>query len=199
MGRGDRRLVKRMLAGDGAAFEQFFDDHFPGLYRFALTRVDHDADVADEVVQATICKAIDRLESYRGEAALFSWLCMICRNLITDHHRRTQRRPQWVELQVDSRGSPGSIEIRTALGTARDVGTRFEVRLGDGALRVRVRDGVVEVDHAGETHEAGAGAELTLDAAGTPARRRGERSRSTGRSGAGAWRSPPPSTSRGAA
>ncbi len=74
-------------------------------------------------------------------------------------------------LYVDSRGAPSTIEIRTPLGTARDVGTRFEVRLGSGELRVRVRDGVVEVDRAGETHQAGAGAELTLDATGTPARR----------------------------
>ena len=109
MGRGDRRLVKRMLAGDGAAFDAFFDDHFSGLYRFALARLDHDAGAADEVVQATLCKAIDRLESYRGEAALFTWLCMICRNLITDRHRRMQRRPRWVELQEEVP------EIRAAL------------------------------------------------------------------------------------
>lgn len=134
MGRGDRRLVKRMLAGDGAAFDRFFDDHFPGLYRFALTRVDHDADVADEVVQATICKAIDRLESYRGEAALFSWLCMICRNLITDHHRRTQRRPQWVELQEEVP------EIRAALEllSASEPGPESELRRKEVARWVRV-------------------------------------------------------------
>lgn len=131
---GDRRLVKRMLAGDGAAFDQFFDDHFPGLYRFALTRVDHDADVADEVVQAAICKAIDRLESYRGEAALFSWLCMICRNLITDHHRRNQRRPQWIELQEEVP------EIRAALEllSASEPGPESELRRKEVARWVRV-------------------------------------------------------------
>ncbi len=134
MGRGDRRLVKRMLAGDGAAFDRFFDDHFPGLYRFALTRVDHDADVADEVVQATICKAIDRLESYRGEAALFSWLCMICRNLITDRQRRTQRRPRWVELQEEVP------EIRAALEllSASEPSPENELRRKEVARWVRV-------------------------------------------------------------
>ncbi len=74
-------------------------------------------------------------------------------------------------VYVDSRAAPSSLEIRTTLGTARDVGTRFEVRLDDGSLRVRVRDGVVEVDQGGETHAAETGAELTLDAAGTLARR----------------------------
>ena len=134
MGRGDRRLVKRMLAGDGAAFDEFFDDHFPGLYRFALARLDHDAGAADEVVQATLCKAIDRLESYRGEAALFSWLCMICRNLITDRHRRTQRRPRWVELQEEVP------EIRAALEllSAPEGSPETELRRKEVARWVRV-------------------------------------------------------------
>ncbi|MEM7588129.1 MAG: sigma-70 family RNA polymerase sigma factor [Acidobacteriota bacterium] len=105
----DRQLVRRMLAGDGAAFDQFFDDNFAGLYRFALIRVGQDADLADEIVQATLCKAIDRLAGYRGEAALFSWLCMICRNLITDHYRRNQRGPHIVELAEEVP------EIRAAL------------------------------------------------------------------------------------
>ncbi len=121
MGRGDRRLVKRMLAGDGAAFERFFDDHFPGLYRFALARLEHDADAADEVVQATLCKAIDRLDGYRGEAALFSWLCMICRNLITDHHRRAGRRPRAVELQEEVPEIRAALELLSASGAGPEV------------------------------------------------------------------------------
>ncbi len=133
MGRGDRRLVKRMLAGDGEAFESFFDDHFPGLYRFALARLDHDAGAADEVVQATLCKAIDRLESFRGEAALNSWLCMICRNLITDRHRRARRRPRWVELQEEVP------EIRAALELLAPEGSpETELRRKEVARWVRV-------------------------------------------------------------
>lgn len=118
MGRGDRELVQRLLAGDGEAFDTFFDDHFPGLYRFALMRVDHDPDVADEIVQATICKAIDRLASYRGEAALFSWLCMICRNQITDHYRRSQRQPRAVELTEEAPEIRAALETLSALDSA---------------------------------------------------------------------------------
>ena len=66
----DRGLVRRMLAGDERAFDEFFEGHFPGLYRFALTRLNHNEDAAEEVAQATICKAIRKLTTYRGEAAL---------------------------------------------------------------------------------------------------------------------------------
>jgi len=77
-----------MLAGDECAFEAFFEGHFPRLFRFALARLDGRAAVAEDVVQATLCRAIDKLHTYRAEAALFTWLCTLCRHEIADHFRR---------------------------------------------------------------------------------------------------------------
>lgn len=78
----DRALVDRMLAGHERAFEEFFESHFSRLYRFALTRLDGDAGAAEEAAQAALCLAMRRLETWRGEAALFTWLCAICRHEI---------------------------------------------------------------------------------------------------------------------
>ncbi len=75
----DKVLVRRLLSGDEAAFRQFFDGHFPRLYRFALTRTDGDHDAAEEIVQKTLIAAMRKLQAYRGEASLFTWLCAICR------------------------------------------------------------------------------------------------------------------------
>ena len=84
----DRALARRILAGDERAFRGLFDAYFPRLYRFALVRLRGDHDSASDVVQQTFCKAIERLDSYRGEAALYTWFCQICRNTILDHCRR---------------------------------------------------------------------------------------------------------------
>ena len=75
----DKVLVRRLLSGDEAAFRQFFDGHFPRLYRFALKRTDGDHDAAEEIVQKTLIAAMRKLQMYRGEATLFTWLCAICR------------------------------------------------------------------------------------------------------------------------
>jgi len=75
----DKVLVRRLLSGDEAAFRQFFDGHFPRLYRFALKRTDGDHDAAEEIVQKTLIAAMRKLQTYRGEATLFTWLCAICR------------------------------------------------------------------------------------------------------------------------
>lgn len=105
----DRHLVKRMLAGEEQAFDEFFDGFFPGLYRFALSRLDRDAAAAEEVAQAAICRAITKLRTYRGEAALFTWLCTFCRHEISAYFRRHDSKAKRVDLVEDSP------EVRAAL------------------------------------------------------------------------------------
>ena len=100
--REDRALARRLLQGDERAFERLFDDYFGGLYRFALTRLDFDESLAQEMAQATLLKMIEKLDTYRGEAALFSWLCSICYHEITAHFRRQKRAPPQVELVEDT-------------------------------------------------------------------------------------------------
>lgn len=97
----DKLLVGRLLAGDERAFEEFFEAYFPRLYRFALARLDHNPDSAEEVVQATLSKVIVKLHTFRGEAALFSWLCTFCRHQISAFYRQRQRAPRPVALLED--------------------------------------------------------------------------------------------------
>jgi RNA polymerase sigma-70 factor (ECF subfamily) len=105
----EQDLVRRMLAGEERAFNEFFDEYFARLYRFALPRLNGDAEAAKEVVQTTFCRAIRKLESFRGEAALFTWICQICRRQIADYVRQHRRHAEHVVLIEDSP------EIREAL------------------------------------------------------------------------------------
>jgi ferric-dicitrate binding protein FerR (iron transport regulator) len=72
-------------------------------------------------------------------------------------------------IYVDSsnrKGPPEPIEI-VARGTViRDIGTRYEVRLSDQELRVRVRDGRVEVSSAFGMREADQGGQLRVTSSG---------------------------------
>jgi RNA polymerase sigma-70 factor (ECF subfamily) len=76
----DRSLATRVAQGDAEAFDAFFKEYFPRLFRFALGRVDNDPALAEEVVQRTMCIVVRKMGTYRGEALLFTWLCQICRN-----------------------------------------------------------------------------------------------------------------------
>jgi RNA polymerase sigma-70 factor (ECF subfamily) len=76
----DRSLAAKVAAGDQGAFDVFFREYFPRLFRFTLTRVDNNEELAEEIVQRTMCIVVRKMGSYRGEALLFTWLCQICRN-----------------------------------------------------------------------------------------------------------------------
>jgi ferric-dicitrate binding protein FerR (iron transport regulator) len=81
-------------------------------------------------------------------------------------------------IYIDSGAStPGSVTVRTASGTIRDIGTRFEVRTGlvrqgsggqgDRDVRIRVRDGAVQLERVGRIDRAPKGTELVARADGT--------------------------------
>jgi len=107
----DRTLVKRMLAGDQRAFDEFADAYSRALYRFAMSRLQGDRELACDVVQNSLCKALAKLESYRGDAALFTWLCAICRNEILMHFRSRKSDP--VESPVDENVVPIESWVRS--------------------------------------------------------------------------------------
>lgn len=127
----DAELVRRLRRGDEAAFEELFDATFDPLYRFALIRVNRDHELAKELAQATICKGFEKLDTYRGEAPIFSWLCAICRFEVTAHYRRLKREPPIVALPEDRREAPGTID---SLGFERDDPERETLRREVGRL-----------------------------------------------------------------
>ncbi|HEX8172434.1 MAG TPA: sigma-70 family RNA polymerase sigma factor [Thermoanaerobaculia bacterium] len=109
----DRFLVARLLRGDEEAFAQFFEASFAPLFRFALSRVGGDADAAEELAQTTLCRAVRKLATYRGEAALLTWLTTICRREIADYYERRKKVPPMIDLAEDVP------EIRAALESMR--------------------------------------------------------------------------------
>ncbi len=67
-----------------------------------------------------------------------------------------------VYIDTDGRAPDAAVEVRTQLGVARDIGTRFEVRRPDESLIVRVRGGRVVVDRGGAELVVTQGTGVTL-------------------------------------
>jgi RNA polymerase sigma-70 factor (ECF subfamily) len=103
----DRELVERMLAGDGAAFEAFAERYSRALYRFAQARLGGDREATREVVQTAMCKALAKLDTYRGEASLLTWLCACCRNEMLMRFRSRRTAPAEVEIADDVEPAAG--------------------------------------------------------------------------------------------
>ena len=127
-----------MLAGDERAFTAFFEDYYPRLYRFALPRVGRNAETAKDVVQATLIKAMRRLGDFRGDAALFTWVCQICRHQIVDQVRAERRYSDKVILLEDSD------DVRAALESIEAPSTDDPLRRCDQAEVKRLIHAVLD-------------------------------------------------------
>jgi RNA polymerase sigma-70 factor, ECF subfamily len=125
----EKLLIQRMLGGDERAFEAFFNAYFPRVYRFALPRLNRDVEATREVVQATLAKAMRRIGDFRGESALFTWICQICRREAVDYIRSRRRHVKHLVLiddRADLRSAIEAIEAPEEYDLVRQYG-RAEV------------------------------------------------------------------------
>lgn len=107
----DKQLVKKLLNGDEAAFDQFYQEYFDRLYRFVLVRCSGQTHFAEDIVQSALCKAIDKLTSYRAEAPLYSWLCTFCRYELSAFYRKSNRQPVLIDDNPQFKAEIESLSI----------------------------------------------------------------------------------------
>ena len=82
----DLALVERCRKGDLAAFETIYRTHSGRLYSVACRMLGNPAD-AEDLLQEIFLAAHRKLDSFRGESALGTWLYRLATNLCLDHLR----------------------------------------------------------------------------------------------------------------
>ena len=93
-------LVERCLAGDLAAFETIYRTHSGRLYSVACRVLGNPTD-AEDLLQEIFLAAHRKLESFRGESALGTWLYRLAMNLCLDHLRSRASRSGQVTDSLD--------------------------------------------------------------------------------------------------
>lgn len=92
-------LIARVLAGDRVAARELYDAHAPRVYRLAY-RLTGDAELARESTQDVFVRAFQRLASFRGDAALGTWLHRITVTVVLSA-REKQKRQDSREVSLD--------------------------------------------------------------------------------------------------
>ena len=87
----DRALLEAHLAGDPAAFGTLFTRHRDRLWAVALRTTGNPEDAAD-ALQDGLISAFRRAETFRGDAAVTTWLHRIVVNASLDRLRRIKVR-----------------------------------------------------------------------------------------------------------
>jgi RNA polymerase sigma-70 factor (ECF subfamily) len=124
-----------MRAGEQSAFDEFFAVCASRLAAFAARRSGLDFSSLEDIVQNTLIKAMRNLESYRGDAALLTWVTEICRHELADVHRKTARRP--VHESLDSLDSASAAVLQLRLPEPSEPPGELEAYLRRAAI-VRV-------------------------------------------------------------
>ncbi len=89
----DRDIVQRCRRGEMGAFEELYKRFGSRLYTVAYRMTGSAAD-AEDLVQDIFLQVYRRLDSYRGEAALGTWLHRLAVNACLDFVRSKQGRRQ---------------------------------------------------------------------------------------------------------
>jgi RNA polymerase sigma-70 factor (ECF subfamily) len=125
-------LLRRHVAGDPAAFGELFGRHRDRLWAVAV-RTLHDPDDAADALQEAMISAFRRAASFRGDAAVTTWLHRIVVNTCLDLMRRRAARPavpSGDDALLDALGQRAvgpAADPTSARDTALDVGAALQV------------------------------------------------------------------------
>jgi RNA polymerase sigma-70 factor (ECF subfamily) len=115
-------MIAGVLAGDSRAGRRLYDRHAPRVSRLVYRMVG-DEELAREFTQDTFVKAFSRLEGFRRECALSTWLHTIAVSMVRSGMRRVVRwRTREAELveaaEMPSPHRNGDPDLRDRLSTA---------------------------------------------------------------------------------
>jgi RNA polymerase sigma-70 factor (ECF subfamily) len=99
----DAALLQAHVDGDPHAFAELFTRHRDRLWAVALRTAGGPDDAADALQDAMV-SAFRRAGSFRGDAAVTTWLHRIVVNACLDQHRRRKTRPTttWIDTLHDT-------------------------------------------------------------------------------------------------
>lgn len=127
-------LVESARRGDPGAFDRLYREHADRVYALCL-RMTADPDRAATLTQDVFVRAWRRLDSFRGDSRLSTWLHRLTVNLVLDRRRSASRRRDR-EDNADLADYLGAVR-RAAPGTRLDL-ERAIARLPEGARTMLV-------------------------------------------------------------
>jgi RNA polymerase sigma-70 factor, ECF subfamily len=141
-------LVERCSRGDLAAFEEIYKAHSGKLYSLACRMLGNPAD-AEDLLQDIFLSAHRKLEGFRGESALGTWLYRLATNHCLDYLRsRAARSNQLTDTIDDELPLPdvGSRGIAERTVSKMDL-ERAVAQLPEGARAAFVLHDVQGLEH----------------------------------------------------
>lgn len=140
----DRLLVERIRAGDRSAQRELYEAHVDRVYRLAY-RMAGDETLARDLTQDTFVRVFEKLDGFRGDAALSTWMHSVTTSVVLNGLRKQKR----------TRGRERSMDAARHIGaTPKRAEPDLKRRLTEAvnALPIAYRTVLVMHDIEGYTH-----------------------------------------------
>src|ERR1700677_3009758 len=92
-----RDFLKRLRAGEEAAWGELHRDHYPRMWS-SVQRILNNPTLAEDVVQEAFIKAHRDIKRFEGTSQLGTWLYRIAVNQTLDTIRKKQRTERWLSF-----------------------------------------------------------------------------------------------------
>jgi RNA polymerase sigma-70 factor (ECF subfamily) len=111
----DLELVRAAAAGDAAAFEQLYQQHYRRVYSLCLRMLGSPTQ-AEDLTQEVFLQVFRKLGSFRGDSAFTTWLHRLTVNQVLMHFRK-----RGVKLEHTSEEGDFSNVVDTPLQSTRRI------------------------------------------------------------------------------
>jgi len=117
----------RISAGDERAISEFVERYGDRLYNFVYQRVGQRQEDAEDITYDTFLAATRSASAFRGDSAVFTWLCGIARRKIAGHYRtygRHRRIPSEKIITMEDLG-----DLRSDAESPHEIAVRMQSRV----------------------------------------------------------------------
>jgi RNA polymerase sigma-70 factor (ECF subfamily) len=91
MAHTEKELIRKIKEGSQEAFTELYQKYSDLLFAYVLHRLDNDREVASDIWQETWFVAIEKISDFNYGSSVFTWLCAIAKNKISDYFRLKEK------------------------------------------------------------------------------------------------------------
>ncbi|MFD0619856.1 MULTISPECIES: RNA polymerase sigma factor SigY [Paenibacillus] len=99
----EQQRINLAIRGDDQALAQLLHEHYTFLMKY-LIKVTMNPSLAEDLVQETMLKCIEKISYYNGSSKFSSWMITIATRLYIDMMRKRKVEQRWQEQEQALRG-----------------------------------------------------------------------------------------------
>jgi RNA polymerase sigma-70 factor, ECF subfamily len=123
-------------------FDQLIDNYKKPIYNL-IYRLISNADEAADLTQDTFISAFTAAATFRGECAVYTWLCRIAVNKCRNRYRQTSRRRELSSVSLDD----ANVNVDSVPGMSADSSDSPHESLQRKELMMRIEQAIDELSY----------------------------------------------------